>query len=164
MTNSVVFFVLLGFLAAIAMAQPSETTEPVAAEIIEEFNKWKLIHNKKYQDGVDEANRLEIFAENFKKIKELQKEDHNYKIVFTKFADMTTEEFKATFLGTQTPKFRSWTVLHLDASTPIPESIDWRSKNAVTPVKHQGSCGSCWSFAASGALEGLAAIKSGNLK
>ncbi|PKK17098.1 hypothetical protein A306_00000265 [Columba livia] len=45
----------------------------------------------------------------------------------------------------------------------LPESLDWRMYGAVTPVKDQAVCGSCWSFATAGAMEGALFLKTGVL-
>lgn len=162
MMNTLSLVTIFALLGATAFVR-AQVTQPVTFEVIEEFKQWKLVHNKNYVDGIDEENRLLIFNENYQKLKSMKSDTLLYKVGLTKFADLTTDEFKATYLGTQSPRFRSWTVLHLDA-TPLPESVDWRAKSAVTPIKHQGPCGSCWAFAAAGALEGLFSIKNGQLK
>jgi len=82
------------------------------------------------------------------------------------FSTWTHEEYKA-ILGYKGPKGDEETnedqvEVELE-DLELPTSIDWRKKNAVNKVQNQARCGSCWSFSATAAIEGVHAIKTGNL-
>jgi len=62
-----------------------------------------------------------------------------------------------------TPRKSEMSFSHI-AVEELPKSVDWRTKNVVTPVKNQGVCGSCWSFASAETLESHWAIKTGKLE
>jgi len=82
------------------------------------------------------------------------------------FGDLTFAEFHARMTGLK-PKsndyIRSQNAAPVDPDFTAPTSVDWRTKNAVTDIKNQGQCGSCWAFSTTGSVEGAHAIKTGNL-
>jgi len=75
-----------------------------------------------------------------------------FSLGINKFADMTTEEFKMR-LGFK-PSSRQRNPVSIASTIDAPDSLDWRTKGAVTPIKDQGQCGSCWAFSATGSIEG----------
>jgi len=77
------------------------------------------------------------------------------------FTDWTQQEIK-TMLGYKQVEGRKPSE-ELDTSN-LQDSVNWVTKGAVTPVKDQGHCGSCWSFSVTGSLEGAEFVKNGDLK
>ena len=77
-------------------------------------------------------------------------------------ADWTSYELSRLngYIGKASDDYNNKVFEALDVSD-LPTELDWRQKGAVTKVKDQGMCGSCWSFSATGAIEGRYFIKTG---
>lgn len=132
------------------------------------FAKFQVKYNRHYDNAREKEVRFNIFKENLKKIRELNKKEMgSAKYGITKFVDMTKEEYRK-HTGLQRHESESSEEQNVNyAKIPwvrLPKEFDWRDKNAVGPVKNQGSCGSCWAFSVTGNIEGLHAIKTGNLE
>jgi len=137
-----------------------------SGEVDQAFNSFLAKYHKSYGTHEEYTFRLNLFRANYHNIMSHNMMSAN-KLGFVKginaFADMTEEEFKmrlgykselnAGKVGTQ------YETLNEDA----PASLDWRTKGAVTPVKDQGQCGSCWAFSATGSMEGTNFLKNGKL-
>ena len=128
------------------------------------WESWKSAHNKQYSTS-EEAHRFAIFLQNIEKIAKLNSQDSDVKFAVNKFADLTAAEFKAQYAsgGLYQPEISTKDFLNYPTAGALPDSVDWRNKGAVTPVKDQGQCGSCWAFSATGVLESFNFINTGKL-
>jgi len=127
-------------------------------------------HGKTYKTSEEKNHRYVVWLDNLININEWneKKTYGDAQFGLTKFSDYTTEEFKA-YSTCHKPKKSGqlqkecWDFDPSAQQLNAPDSIDWRTKGAVTVVKDQGQCGSCWSFATTGTLEGANFLKWGDL-
>jgi C1A family cysteine protease len=129
------------------------------------FHHYQIEFEKDYSLA-DYEHRFNVFVDNVKFIYKENQMNNTYRLGFNNYTDFTHDEFKKYH---DFDNFKNFDRLTSKCQTmnyqklTVPDSVDWRSQNAVTPVKNQQQCGSCWSFSATGAMEGANAIKTGNL-
>lgn len=129
------------------------------------FEEFKEKFDKKYSSLEELETRFAVFRENMKTIQEHNSglHNYNYSLGMNAFSDLTESEFKEKYVGGYKNLEKTSCSKFTGLEKEMPAEIDWRTKNAVTPVKDQGQCGSCWSFSATGAMEGAWAISTSTL-
>lgn len=134
----------------------------------DEFKQFQLFRekfNKKYVSFEETETRFQIFKENLRDII-LHNLDYtqNFTMGINQFTDLTSDEFKFQYVSGVKNIVGSYGCKTFTSSADsAPNSIDWREKGAVTSVKDQGSCGSCWTFSSTGAVEGATFLATGRL-
>jgi cathepsin L len=128
------------------------------------FEAYQAEHGKQYT-AAEEAQRREIFERSLARVQqhndEYQAGRHTWWMTMNHLADRTPEELKR-MRGHKKGQTSGVPTANLQAQAN-PTSVDWRTKNVLTPVKNQGQCGSCWAFASTETVEAHYAIASGKL-
>ncbi|KAJ7387711.1 hypothetical protein OS493_001053 [Desmophyllum pertusum] len=147
----------------------------------EDFHNFRKKHKREYKDKMEHQKRKHIFRHNLRYIRSTNMKGNAYHLNVNHFADMTDDEFdshKGLMLGDGGYGSRDFDDMDDDRDNRderrdkikrksryghVPEELDWRKYGAVLPPKGQGTCGSCWAFAAAGSVEGANFIKTGKL-
>ncbi|KAB5530018.1 hypothetical protein DKX38_020099 [Salix brachista] len=132
--------------------------------IEQKFEDWLARYGREYENRDEWSLRFGIYQSNVQFIDYINSQNLSFKLTDNKFADLTNEEFKFTYLGFRSNRHTAKNIYEeCENSTELPATVDWRKKGAVTPIKDQGQCGSCWAFSAVAAVEGINKIKTGKL-
>nr|ACF84854.1 unknown [Zea mays] len=137
------------------------------------YERWQT-HHRVHRHHGEKGRRFGTFKENVRFIHAHNKRgDRPYRLRLNRFGDMGREEFRSTFADSRindlrrqdSPAARAGAVpgFMYDSAADPPRSVDWRQEGAVTGVKVQGHCGSCWAFSTVVAVEGINAIRTGSL-
>lgn len=129
------------------------------------FDIFQKTHQKQYQNETEEDHRKNIFRQNMRYIHSKNRAGLSFRLAPNHLTDHSSDELaymrgklrSKGFNGGKPFQFKKEEVENL------PEQMDWRLYGAVSSVKDQSVCGSCWSFGTVGTIEGALFLKTGKL-
>ena len=163
---------MLPFVGTLAIMVTTVSTMSFKDNMAIEWNTFKAAHGKAYLSPKEEVLRMMVYIYNKAKIADhnqlAHKGHYSYFLKMNSFGDFFPSEIAALY-GLQHMDLNKTHTEDTGATFIAPEGfeapteVDWRTKGAVTEVRDQGKCGSCYAFAVAGSVEGQHFRKTGKL-
>ena len=136
-----------------------------AASLLDRFENWVSLFKVHFRDEVHFLEMYKTWSSNDKFIEETNSKNLTFQLGHNQFSGMDENQFRQ-YLGyfSELKSDVAHEPQQIVELTALPNSVDWNERGAVTGVKDQGQCGSCWSFSTTGALEGAYFNKYGILE
>ncbi|KAK7291578.1 hypothetical protein RIF29_06839 [Crotalaria pallida] len=165
-------FIVLSLALVLGVAESFDFHEKDLAseeDLWDLYGRWRS-HHTISRSHDEKHKRFNVFKANVMHVHHTNKLGKPYKLKLNKFADLTNHEFRTTYASSKVNHHRMFRgtprgngAFMYENVVSVPPSLDWREKGAVTAVKDQGQCGSCWAFSTIVAVEGINQIKSQKL-
>jgi len=148
--------ILLAALLSVALAYTD-------VEYQNAFSNWMHSQSKVYSNA-EFQSRFDKFKVNMDYVRDWNAAGSSTILGLGPLADLSNAEYRDIYLGTRfdgTERLKNAPAF--TATGPLADTVNWVTKGAVTAIKNQGQCGSCWSFSTTGSTEGAHFLKTGNL-